>query len=71
MKPTMLSKANTVLQIALALAVITSAGLVALPGWLLWILIYIVLFSTVASGVHYVRTWTRNYQQKQQKQDLS
>jgi cardiolipin synthase len=73
MKPTLLSKLNTILQIALVLVVISSAaGLLALPAWLLWALIYIVTFTTVASGVHYVLTWTRNYLQfRQQRQDES
>jgi cardiolipin synthase len=61
MHPSLLSKANTLLQIVLAVVVIIHAGVQAIPLWLLWTLIYIVLLSTVSSGVHYVITWTLNY----------
>lgn len=55
--PTALSKLNTFVQILLALLVVSAQGGAPVPP--LWItgLIYLVLLTTVASGIVYVWTW--------------
>ena len=57
MAPTLVSKLNTVAQIVLGLAVVFSAGIYALPQVLLDGMIWLVLATTVVSGVDYVWTW--------------
>lgn len=58
-EPTLLSKFNTLAQIVLVLAVIVHAGVWPMPVWWIDTLVYIVLFSTVSSGVQYVVIWGR------------
>lgn len=55
--PTRLSKLNTVLQIALVVAVIADAGPVPLPGPMVDALVWLTLATVVASGVQYVWVW--------------
>ncbi len=57
MKPSLLSKFNTLMQIVLALAVLVNEGLGL--SFTLWVdvLVYTVFVTTVASGVHYVWIW--------------
>jgi len=59
MAPTLISKLNTLMQIALGLAVVLAQSLVPLPAWLLDGLVFVVLGTTVASGADYVWTWGR------------
>lgn len=57
MRPSALSKLNTLMQIVLALAVLVQlSGLFPVAAWIAP-LIYVVLFTTVASGVHYLWAW--------------
>ncbi|WP_313957289.1 CDP-alcohol phosphatidyltransferase family protein [Sedimenticola selenatireducens] len=57
--PSMISKVNTFSQIVLVLAVVLDRGLVSLPELLIDSLIWVVLITTVASGVNYVWVWSR------------
>lgn len=57
--PTALSKANTFMQILLALSVVFSQGVTPLPPLWITALVYLVLATTTASGVGYVWTWGR------------
>ena len=57
--PTLASKLNTLLQIALVLMVILHVGVYALPAVLIQVMIWLVLASTVYSGADYVYHWTR------------
>lgn len=57
--PSLVSKFNTILQIALALAAILSVGVGWLPVWSIDVLIAAVFASTVLSGLHYVAVWSR------------
>lgn len=62
--PTLISKLNTLLQILLVLSIITDAGPLALPGWMLLGLIWSTTFTTVASGLDYVWTWSNKARDK-------
>jgi len=55
--PRVLSKLNTFAQIVLVMAVVLSNSLLPLSGWVLEVLIYSVLFTTVSSGVDYMLRW--------------
>ncbi|MCW8921550.1 MAG: CDP-alcohol phosphatidyltransferase family protein [Sedimenticola sp.] len=57
--PSMISKINTFSQIILVLAVVLDRGLMAIPGVLIDSLIWLVLITTVVSGVNYVWVWSR------------
>lgn len=60
MQPLFISKLNTFFQIMLVLSVIVNAGaLLSLPAWYLDGLLYMVVCTTVSSGLAYVFTWTR------------
>ncbi|MFQ5487070.1 MAG: CDP-alcohol phosphatidyltransferase family protein [Gammaproteobacteria bacterium] len=59
MEPTLISKLNTLVQIALGLAVVMSQSLIPLPAWLLDWMVFVVLGTTIVSGVDYVWTWGR------------
>lgn len=56
-EPSVISKLNTVGQILLVLAVIFSQGVTPLPGLWLDTLVYVVLATTILSGMDYVWTW--------------
>jgi len=56
-EPTMLSKANTLVQIILVLAVVADQVVMWPPGWVLGVLIWLVAATTLASGVGYVWVW--------------
>lgn len=58
MQPLLISKVNTFFQVVLVISVLVDAGVISLPVLLLDLLIGIVLFTTVASGVAYVVGWT-------------
>jgi cardiolipin synthase len=57
--PSLISKINTFSQIVLVLAVVLDRGLVSLPGVLLDSLVWVVMATTLASGVNYVWVWGR------------
>lgn len=59
MDPTLISKANTLLQILLGLAVIVGAAGWPLPVWLVTGMIALVALSTFWSGSDYVWQWGR------------
>jgi cardiolipin synthase len=58
MRPTWLSKLNTVMQIILALVAIM-AQFLTIPDAIVALMIVIVLLTTVASGLDYTLEWTR------------
>ena len=57
-EPSLLSKFNTLAQILLVLAVVLDRGLIALPLALVQGLIWLVLCTTLFSGVNYVWVWS-------------
>jgi cardiolipin synthase len=57
--PLMISKLNTLMQLALVCAVIVNYGMIRLPGWMLDTLIYLTALTTVWSGATYVWRWGR------------
>ncbi len=57
LRPTLLSKINTFAQIILALAVVMSMDVFQIPRELIQLMIYIVLATTVISGVDYLFNW--------------
>lgn len=57
--PSVVSKLNTFLQIALVLMVILHVGVYALPTVVIQVMIWLVLASTLYSGLDYVYHWTR------------
>jgi cardiolipin synthase len=59
MAPSLISKLNTVLQIALAVVAMVSAGLGWLPVWSTDLLVGAVYASTLLSGLHYIGVWSR------------
>jgi len=58
-RPSLISKFNTFSQIVLVLAVVLDRGLWSLPGWSIDGLIWLVMATTLASGVNYVWVWSR------------
>lgn len=58
-EPMLISKLNTLMQIILALAVVFSLGVIALPPALITVLIWMVTVTTTLSGLGYVIAWTR------------
>jgi len=62
--PTLMSKLNTVLQILLVVLVITDAGPMPLPGWVMQTLIWSCLTTVLVSGSQYVWIWSRKAAQK-------
>jgi len=73
MSPSLVSKLNTVFQIVLVLAVVLYHGAYAFNPWIVQMLIYIVLATTLVSGLNYVWVWggralsTRKRQQEQKR----
>lgn len=57
MAPTLISKINTFAQISLGLAAVFSAGVYLLPPALIDGMIWLVLATTLFSGIDYVWTW--------------
>lgn len=55
--PTVLSKLNTLAQILLIVSVLFAQGVWPLPAWVPSGLMYVVLITTVVSGLSYVWTW--------------
>lgn len=56
--PSLISKLNTALQVALAVVAIASYGLDWLPAWSADVLVVAVFASTLLSGAHYVVIWS-------------
>lgn len=59
MEPTYISKANTVMQIALVLIVVFSLGLYTLPVWIINSVEIVVGITTAVSGLVYLWIWGR------------
>lgn len=57
MEPHLLSKLNTVLQIALVVFVLMSLSVLPLPELFLQILVWVVMLSTLLSGATYFSIW--------------
>jgi len=57
--PSLLSKLNTALQILLVILVVTDAGPFPMPRLLIESLQWLLLFTVLASGAHYVYVWSR------------
>lgn len=57
-EPSLISKFNTFAQILLVLASVLDRGLFPLPELVIQGMIWVVLFSTIASGVNYVWVWS-------------
>lgn len=58
MQPSLLGKLNTLIQIAVVLAVIVLLSGLPIPAWVKDAGILLVAVSTVASGIHYVVVWS-------------
>lgn len=67
--PTLVSKLNTVLQILLLVAVMTDAGPMPLPAWIIQILIWSCLATVIVSGSQYVWIWSRKAAERGWKED--
>lgn len=67
--PILVSKLNTVLQILLVVFVITDAGLMRLPDWIIPTLIWACLTTVIVSGSQYVWIWSRKAVEKGWKED--
>lgn len=57
MAPSLVSKANTVAQIVLAVAAVASLSVLPVPPWMLDGMIMVVFATTLLSGADYVWTW--------------
>ncbi|MBI3345314.1 MAG: CDP-alcohol phosphatidyltransferase family protein [Gammaproteobacteria bacterium] len=57
LEPSLLSKLNTLAQIVLILAMLVTHSVLILPAWLVAALVYLVLVTTLLSGLSYVWTW--------------
>ncbi len=57
--PSLLSKLNTVLQMLLVILVMTDAGPFPLPRMLIDASQWLLLFTVLASGAHYIYVWGR------------
>jgi cardiolipin synthase len=69
MEPTIVSKLNTFFQIMLVLSTVFSLGFHSLPPQALQALVYIVLVTTILSGIDYIYTWSKKtYHAKKQQQ---
>jgi len=58
-KPSYISKLNTLMQIVLIAVMLFSLALLAVDTLLIDILIWVVLFTTLASGISYIFDWGR------------
>lgn len=57
--PTLISKANTVMQILLGLIAVVHLGVQPIPTWVMTLLIGVVTVTTLGSGVGYVIVWSK------------
>jgi len=69
MQPSRISKLNTFMQIIFVLAVVFYHGDFAFTPWIVDALVYIVLATTVMSGLDYVWTWGRRAVNVMQKKE--
>jgi cardiolipin synthase len=67
MAPSLVSKLNTLMQITLVLSIILSQVVDFPKWWMIEIGWWIVLATTVASGVHYVIVWGRSAWRQRQR----
>lgn len=67
MQPSRISKLNTFMQIIFVLAVVFYHGDFALTPWIVEALVYIVLATTVLSGLDYVWVWGRRALERMQQ----
>jgi len=58
-EPSLISKLNTFLQIALAAVGVVELGFGGIPGWVVQTLIWAVMLTVLLSGIGYVREWSR------------
>jgi cardiolipin synthase len=58
-EPSMISKTNTLAQIVLVLSVVLDRGLMPLPDLFISTMIWLVVLTTLASGINYVWVWSR------------
>ncbi|MCG6966210.1 MAG: CDP-alcohol phosphatidyltransferase family protein [Chromatiaceae bacterium] len=58
-EPSLVSKLNTLLQIALAAVGVAQLGFGIIPAWLMYTLIAAVMLTVLLSGTGYVREWSR------------
>lgn len=71
MRPSLLSKLNTFLQLALVFLVLASdATGLDIAAWIA-VLVYAVLVSTIASGAHYLWSWIIRREVESEKGDAS
>lgn len=63
MAPTVLSKANTALQVGLVVIVVGALAGLPVPAWALAGVVWLVATFTLASGLHYVWLWTHKARQ--------
>lgn len=57
MSPSWISKANTAFQILLVVLILANLSMFAIPGWVIGIMVGVVWFTSIASGLHYVWLW--------------
>ncbi|MDJ0739166.1 MAG: CDP-alcohol phosphatidyltransferase family protein, partial [Gammaproteobacteria bacterium] len=57
-EPSLISKLNTFLQIALAAVGMVQLGFGGIPGWLIDGLVWAVMLTVLLSGIGYVREWS-------------
>ena len=58
-EPSLISKLNTFLQIALAAVGVVELGFGGIPGWVIQSLVWAVMRTVLLSGIGYVREWSR------------
>ncbi len=58
-EPSLISKLNTFLQIALAAVGVVELGLGGIPAWVIEGLVWAVMLTVLLSGIGYVREWSR------------
>lgn len=68
-EPSLASKLNTFVQIVLVLAMVFKLGGSPLPDWLVDVLIWSVVATTIASGMGYILEWSRRAKQHNNKTD--
>jgi len=71
MAPSRISKANTFFQILFVLAIVFYHGEFALTPWVIEALSYIVLITTVISGMDYVWVWGRRAVNEAKQKNIS
>ena len=65
MRPLLVSKVNTAMQISLVALVLAELGLGFAAGPYQQVLIYLVAATTIVSGGSYIVTWGRNVESKE------